>query len=153
MIKPYFPARRGQPEPLRLQVTRRVRFEEVDSLGIVWHGRYPSFLEEARDALGEKYGISYMDFYRHGVVVPVKKLHIDYHRPLRLKEQMTIEGILHWSEAARINFEATIKGSDMRVATSGYTVQMMLDQNENICMIPPPFYEDFLEKWKAGELE
>ena len=59
MIKPYFPSSKEQPLPLRIQAKRRVRFEEVDSLGFVWHGRYPSFFEDARTALGDKYDIGY----------------------------------------------------------------------------------------------
>ena len=152
MIKPYFRSREGQPGPLRHQVARRVRFEEVDSLGIVWHGRYVSYFEDGRDAHGETYGIAYSDFYRHGVVVPIKKIHVDFHQPLRLREEMTIEALLHWSEAARINYEFIIRGRDGQVAATGYTVQMMLDLERNLCMIPPSFYVDFLERWKAGEL-
>ena len=151
MMKPYFPAREGDPPTLRVQIKRQVRFEEVDSLGIVWHGRYPSFMEDARDALGVKYGISYVDFYGHGVIVPIRKIHIDYHHPLRLREIAAIEGFLHWSEASRINFEFVIKNGEGRMTTSGYTVQMMLDMEENILMVPPPFYKAFLEKWKKGE--
>ena len=153
MLKPYFPKRQGQPVPLQVTVERTVRFEEVDALGIVWHGRYASYFEDARIALGQKYGIGYMDFHTHGVVAPIKKLHFDYHRPLRLLETITIEGILHWSEAARMNFEFVIRNSNGELATTGFTVQMMLDSNENILVIPPPFYVEFCNKWKAGELE
>ena len=64
MIKPYFRRGEGQPPPLRAITKRRVRFEEVDPLGIVWHGRYPSYFEDARVELGRKYGIDYMDFYK-----------------------------------------------------------------------------------------
>ena len=109
MIKPYFPTSKGQPQPLRIRTTRRVRFEEVDPLGFVWHGRYSSFFEDARTALGDKYGIGYLDFYKHGIITPIKKIHIDYHHPLRFQEDFAIEGLLHWSEAARINFEFIIK--------------------------------------------
>ncbi|MCP4667065.1 MAG: acyl-CoA thioesterase, partial [Deltaproteobacteria bacterium] len=98
------------------------------------------------------YGISYGDFFGHGVVVPIRKMHIDYHHPLRLRETAHIEGILQWSEAARINLEYVIKNGKGRMTTSGYTVQMMLDMEENIRMVPPPFYKEFLEKWKKGEL-
>ena len=70
MRKPYFPRRVGDPPPLRILVQRRVRFEEVDPLGIVWHGRYPGYFEDARVALGSRYGIGYEDFIRHGVPVP-----------------------------------------------------------------------------------
>jgi len=80
-------------------------------------------------------------------------MHFDYHRPLRFQEKMAIEGILHWSDAARMNFEFIIRNSNGELATTGFTVQMMLDSNENILVIPPPFYVEFCNKWKAGELE
>jgi acyl-CoA thioester hydrolase len=153
MIKPYFKSHEGQPPPLRLGIERTVRFEEVDSLGIVWHGRYPSYFEDARVAFGEKYGICYMDFYSNGVVAPIKQMHLDYHRPLRFRDKMTVEAILHWSEAARLNFEFIIQNSRGELSTTGYTVQMMLDLDENILVVLPSFYEKFLNKWKAGELK
>lgn len=153
MIKPYFPERQGQPPPLRVRTKRRVRFEEVDSLGIVWHGRYVSYFEDGRVALGEKYGIGYMDFYAHGVVAPIKKMHFDYHLPLKFQEEMTIEAILHWSDAARMNFEFIIRNGAGDRSTTGYTVQMMMDLNQRILLVPPPFYLEFCKQWKAGELE
>lgn len=152
MNKAYFPEREGQPEPLRMTVSRTVRFEELDPLGIVWHGRYTSYFEDARVALGEKYGIGYMDFYHHGVVAPIKKMHFDYHLPLRYRDKMTIEAIWHWSEAVRINFEFNIRNGNAELVTSGYTVQMMLDLDGNILVVPPPFYTAFCNKWKAGQL-
>jgi acyl-CoA thioester hydrolase len=153
MLKPYFPKSKDQPESLRVSVERTVRFEEVDALGIVWHGRYASYFEDARIALGQRYEIGYMEFYTHGVVAPIKKMHFDYHRPLRFEETVTIEGILHWSDAARMNFEFIIRNRNGEIATTGFTVQMMLDSNENILVIPPSFYVDFCNKWKAGDLE
>ena len=153
MIKPYFPIRKDDPKPLCIQVKRQVRFEEVDTLGVVWHGRYPGFFEDARASLGDKYGIGYMDFYNNSIVAPIKKLHIDYHRPLRFQENFTIEGILHWTEAARINYEFIIKDKDGCVATTGYSVQVMLDRENNLFMVPPPFYLEFCKRWKAGEWE
>lgn len=153
MLKPYFPKSKDQPESLRVSVERSVRFEEVDALGIVWHGRYASYFEDARIALGQRYEIGYLEFYTHGVVAPIKKMHFDYHRPLRFEETVTIEGILHWSDAARMNFEFIIRNRNGEIATTGFTVQMMLDSNENILVIPPPFYVDFCNKWKAGDLE
>ncbi len=151
MIKPYFPAREGDPLPLRAGIRRKVRFEEVDSIGIVWHGRYAGYFEEARDALGEAYGIGYMDFYKNGILVPIKVLHTDFLRPLQLREEVVVEASLHYSEAARINHAFVIRDHEGRVTTTGYTVQMMLDMDRKLCMFPPPFFEDFLNRWKEGE--
>ena len=152
MIKPYFPAREAQPAPLQVRIKRSVRFEEVDSLRIVWHGRNPSYFEDARVALGEKYGIGYMDFFAHGIVTPIKKMHIDYYRPLCFQEEMTIDGMLHWSESARMNFEFTIRNGEGELSTTGYTVQMMLDRDQNILVAPPRFYLEFCQRWKEDEL-
>jgi acyl-CoA thioester hydrolase len=153
MIKPYFKTDQGQPAPLRIRIKQKVRFEEVDSLGIVWHGRYASYFEDARVAFGEKYGIGYMDFYANGVVAPIKQMHFDYHQPLRFGDEMTIEAVLHWSEAARLNFEFTVQNSNDELSTTGYTIQMMLDLEENILVVLPPFYKKFLDNWKAGVLK
>ena len=153
MMKPYFQARDGNPEPLRVEIERTVRFEEVDALGIVWHGRYASYFEDARVALGQKYGIGYMDFYSHGVIAPIKKMHFDFYQPLRFQETIHIKAMLHWSEAARLNFEFNIRNSNCELSTTGYSVQMLLDTNGNILVTPPGFYEAFCRKWEAGELK
>ncbi|OGU00136.1 MAG: thioesterase [Geobacteraceae bacterium GWB2_52_12] len=150
MSRAYFPVQEGAPSPLRVTVERQVRFEEVDPLNIVWHGRYPSYFEDARVAFGEKFGIGYMDCYEQGILTPIKKMHVDYFRPLRFQERFSIEGILHWSAAARLNFEFIIRNQALEVATTGYTVQMLLDTDMNIMLIPPPFMSDFLERWEKG---
>jgi len=150
MSRAYFPRQEGAPQPLRVTVERQVRFEEVDPLNIVWHGRYPSYFEDARVAFGEKYGIGYMECYAQGILTPIKKMHVDYFRPLRFQERFTIEGILHWSAAARLNFEFIIRNRAEEVTTTGYTVQMLLDSEMNIMLIPPPFLHDFLERWEKG---
>lgn len=152
MEKPYFISNKEDPPPLRIEVSRRVRFEETDPLGIVWHGHYASYFEDARVALGEKYGIGYLDYYENNVTAPIKKMHIDYHRPLRFLEEFTIEGILHWSDALRINNEFILRDRDNRITTTGYTVQVLLDRDSNLMLVPPPFIKTFREKWKSGDL-
>lgn len=153
MSRPYFPIQEGAPPPLRVMVDRQVRFEEVDPLNIVWHGRYPSFFEDARVAFGEKYGIGYLDCYEQGILTPIKMMHVDYFRPLRFPERFSIEGILHWSEAARLNFEFIVRNKAQEITTTGYTVQMLLDTELNIMLLPPPFVREFLDRWKSGAIQ
>ena len=40
---------------------RRIRFEQVDLLGIVRNGGYPSFLEDGCMASGERYWYEYLE--------------------------------------------------------------------------------------------
>jgi acyl-CoA thioester hydrolase len=151
MNKPYFQPVPNAPASLHATIKRQVRFEEVDSIGIVWHGRYPGYFEEGRVALGNKYGVSYSDFIRNKLPVPIRQLGVDYLEPLFFEDEIEIEAILHWSEAARINYEYIIR-RDEKVVCTGYTVQLMLDESFELLLSPPPFYEDFMEKWKKGLL-
>jgi acyl-CoA thioester hydrolase len=153
VFKPYFKSLEDAPCPLECTVQRKVRFEEVDALGIVWHGRYPSYFEDGRGALGEKYGISYLEFHRNNIIAPIKAMHIDYHKPLTYPDIITIKAILHWSDAARLNIEYTITDNKGELMTTGYTIQLLLDLNKNLHMVLPPFYVEFCRKWKAGELK
>ena len=41
----------------------QVRFSEVDSIKMVWHGHYITYMEDAREAFGRKYGLEYMYIY------------------------------------------------------------------------------------------
>ena len=131
---------------------RRVRFEEVDPLGIVWHGRFVGYFEDGRVALGSRYGIGYEDFFRFGVPAPIRKLQIDYLAPLRFQEDFEIEAILHWSDAARLDFEFLIRGGDGSLVATGFSVQLMLDKAGGLLLLPPPFVREFRERWQAGTL-
>ena len=148
----YFTAGPNAPPPLQVEVERRVRFEEVDGMGIVWHGYYLSYFEDARVALGRKYGVGYDRFYAERVPSPIKELHVDYRLPLQFDEEVRIQALLHWSEAARMNFEFVIRKTDGRVATTGYSIQLMLNRDLELLMVPPLFYQEFCRRWRAGEL-
>jgi acyl-CoA thioester hydrolase len=152
MRKTYFQSDPVNPVPLQMTLQRQVRFEEVDSMGIVWHGRYVSYFEEARVALGRKYGVSYSDFIRNQIPVPIRQLSVDHLEPLFFEDIIEIDTILHWTEAARINYEYKIRKNGNVVCT-GHTIQLMLDKNFELLLAPPPFYMDFMEKWKKGLLD
>ncbi len=141
------------PKPLTFAVNRKVRFEEVDALGIVWHGRYPSYFEDVREALGDHYGIGYLDFFQAEVAAPLRQLHFDYLKPLCLREDLTIKAELHWSEAARLNLTYEIINDRGETTTSGYSIQMMVDlKDKSVLMVPPPFFQTFLKRWRENLL-
>ncbi|MFP4169377.1 MAG: acyl-CoA thioesterase [Desulfonatronovibrionaceae bacterium] len=148
----FFKQKQGDPPPLTARVSRVVRFEEVDCIGIVWHGRYPGFFEDARVAVGDKYGVGYKDFHRHNVLAPIKKMHVEYFLPLRFQEEFEIRSGMVWSEAARINHEFAIDNQDGHLVAAGYSVQMFVDKNGEYMLSPPEFYSSFLSRWKKGEL-
>ncbi len=149
--KKYFDDTDGGPDPLKATGTRRVRFEETDMLGIVWHGSYVSYLEDGRIAFGDKYGLSYTNFKGADFAAPVVQMHLDYFSPLYFDQFIDIEAILHWCESLRLNFEyrITCKGS---LVARGYTVQLLTDFKGRMLLSPPPMVEEFRQNWLAGRL-
>jgi acyl-CoA thioester hydrolase len=142
----------GGPPPLSASVSRRVRFEEVDPLGIVWHGRYASFLEDGRTAFGERYGLGYLEMYRAGFAAPIVQMHLEYHQPLRCFEEFVIRATLHFTEAARLNFSYRLTRADDVVIGTGYTVQLLRDLEGELIVLRPEYLERFWERWRSGEV-
>ena len=61
----------------------RVRFSEVDSMQIVWHGEYVRYFEDGREAFGREFaGLGYMDIYASGYTAPIVELHLQYRKPV-----------------------------------------------------------------------
>ncbi len=148
----HFKAAPNDPQPLVAQVKRRVRFEEVDPLRIVWHGRYPGYLEDGRAAFGERYGLGYDDMYRERFMAPIVQMHIEYHQPLEFPEEFTITARLHWTNAVKMNFSYQLTKDDGSVAATAYTVQILTDFERNFLLVRPPYVEAFCQKWEQGLL-
>lgn len=126
----------------------RVRFNEADPLGIVWHGHYIRYFEDGREAFGNKYGLGYLDFYKQGFIVPIVSVHCDYKKSLRYGDRVIIETIYTSSEAAKMKFNYSLFNAETgELVASGYSVQVFLDKNTSTLQLTnPPFFEDWKNK-------
>ncbi|MFC1889996.1 acyl-CoA thioesterase [Thermodesulfobacteriota bacterium] len=150
----YFKSSEGALPSLVVGVKRKISFSEVDPMGVVWYGHYTQFLELASEELGRRIGLSYRDYFDANLRAPIVQLHIDYHRPVRLDEEITVTAGLVWTEAARLNIEYTVYNQDGSVAATGYTVQMFTDGlSGESCLTLPPLIEECRERWRNGEFE
>ena len=148
----YFERIPGTPDPIVVEVKRRVRFNEADPMAIVWHGRYPLYFEEASEELGRQCGLSYAQYFEAGLRAPFVEFHMDYHKPLFLDEEFIIRASLIWNEGARLNTEFHLIKQDGSIATSGYTVQLFINEETGEpYMVSPVLLEQCRRKWKAGE--
>ncbi|MDO5536956.1 MAG: acyl-CoA thioesterase [Desulfovibrionaceae bacterium] len=138
--------------PLEASCERRVRFGELDPMGIVWHGCYASWLEDGREAIGRRYGIAYTDFHAQGFMTPLKHLSIDFVRPLRYEQVYTITAKLLWSEGARMDFAYVISDADGQVMTRAESAQLFMTLDGELLLEQPAWYRAFMERWKQGEV-
>ena len=77
---------------LKTTVPLKIRFSEVDSMNIVWHGSYMMYFEDAREAFGREYGIAYLDIFGNGYYAPLVEISFKYKSPITydMKPEITI---------------------------------------------------------------
>lgn len=138
-----------QEAALVATTTIQVRFSEVDSMKVVWHGEYVRYFEDGREAFGRSYpGIGYLDIYEAGYTAPVVDMELHYLRPLSLNEQATVEVRYLKTEAAKLCFEYIVRrSSDGEVAAYGSTTQVFVDGAGDLSLNSPAFYENWKQKW------
>ena len=147
--------RRNSPanNPVATLTTRtevKVRFNEVDSLGIAWHGHYVRYFEDGREAFGAEHGLGYLDVYANGLVTPIVQLTCDYKRPLAYGDSILIETTYVDNPAARIHFDYKIyQLARHELVATGSTTQVFLDRHSRELLLSMP---DFFADWKQRRL-
>ena len=126
-----------------------IRFSEVDSMNIVWHGSYPLYFEDAREAFGRKYGLGYMTIFSNGYFAPLVEMSFKYKKPLVYESKPVIIITYVPTESAKIVFEyEIIDGEDGTVYATGRTVQVFMDRDYRLVWENPEFYRDWKRKWE-----
>ena len=72
---------------------KRVLPQHTDHAGVMWHGSYVSWLEEARIEALDEVGIKYMDLSLQGFEMPVVSLEINYISALRHGDLVLLESL------------------------------------------------------------
>jgi len=125
-----------------------VRFCEVDSLHIVWHGHYIKYFEDGREDFGYKYGISYRDIFNNHLLTPIVKVSCEYKYPLTFGEKAIVETTYVDSEAAKLIFHFKIyRASNHEVVATGESIQVFLNENKELLLTVPPFFAGWKKKW------
>lgn len=126
-----------------------VRFSEVDSMGILWHGSYVKYLEDGREAFGRKYKLGYLNTLDEGYLVPLTHINMDFKKPLVYGDTALIKTTFVNSEAAKILYKYEIRNKkDNSIVLTGDSVQVFLDKNHQLIWNTPTFYIEWKKKWK-----
>lgn len=137
---------------LKTSKTFEVRFSEVDSMNVVWHGSYPLYFEDAREAFGKEYDLEYMGFFKHGYFAPLVELTFHYKKPIRYGMTPRIDIIYRPTEAAKIVFDYEIHDpSDDTLIATGHSVQVFMDTDYNLVWDNPEFYIEWKRRWGQTE--
>ena len=125
-----------------------IRFSEVDVMNVVWHGSYPLYFEDAREAFGAKYGLSYKRYMDEKVFAPIVELDIKYKRPILYGMTPVVRIVYRPTEAAKIVFDYEIIDAETgTVFATAHSVQVFMDMNYNLMWDNPGFFVEWKKLW------
>ena len=116
----------------------RTRFAETDAMGIIHHGTYPAYLEEARAAMLRENGFPYEAVRAgdDGIDFAVLELYVRHRRPLRFDDLVAVHVVVE--DLTRTTFQVgylLTVGDEARA--TGVTVHGAVDGHGRPARMPP----------------
>ncbi|WP_024545033.1 thioesterase family protein [Picosynechococcus sp. NKBG15041c] len=118
----------------------------TDYAGIVWHGTYLTWMEEARVACLDSIGINFADFVKLGCDLPVVELSTRYHNALKMGMAAIVKTRMNDIQGVRMEWEYRIESPDRKTLyLSGRVTLVSVDREKGKIMrqLPPAVEEVF----------
>lgn len=114
-----------QRTPWRLQ--RRVLPQHTDHAGVMWHGSYLAWLEEARVEALEQAGLAYADLSARGLELPVVGLTIEYRQALLHGDRVSLESWVLPRRGVKLPWRSRFIKADGSVAAEASVELVLVD--------------------------
>lgn len=132
---------------LSMEKSLEIRFSEVDMMQVVWHGSYILYMEDAREAFGAKYGLSYHKYIEERIFAPLVDIRQQFKRPIRYGMKPVIRITYRPCEAAKIIFDYEIFDPQTKeVFFTATTTQVFMDRDYSLMWESPDFYQVWKKK-------
>ena len=102
----------------------KVRYQETDQMGVVYHANYLVWFEIGRTNLIEQLGFNYADMEHRGVVSPVIDIEAKYKKPLKYGDTATVKTIIEKYDGFRGVYYYEIFNESGELAVTGRTTHV-----------------------------
>lgn len=128
-----------------------IKFSEIDSMQIVWHGNYIVYFEDGRESFNRRFpGIGYNTMLETGIYAPIYDVHLRHYASLQMNDVAVIHTTYVAKPGARLDFKYQIfRERDNQLCCEGETTQLFIDTNGKHLLEPPHYYQEWKEKWLA----
>ncbi len=112
----------------------------TDYAGVVWHGTYLTWMEEARIESLRSIGIDYAQLAALGCDFPVIELSLRYHKPMHMGVDAVVKTRMSEMRGVRLNWEQEIQsldGQELYVRALVTLAACDMDQGKIIRRLPP----------------
>lgn len=127
------------------EIKVRVRYSETDQMGVVYHGNYAQYFEMGRVEWLRNMGISYKWMEDNGIMLPVVSLTMNYKKPARYDDLITIKTKMIKLSSVKIEFDYEITNENNELLTTGYSMLVFVDMKTNRPTAVPKYILDLFE--------
>lgn len=127
----------------------KVRFHEVDSYQVVWHGHYVAWFEVGRNELAARFGLDPEQLKEIGLMAPVVDLTCKFKLPARYGDVVVVQTTMQRCETAKLIFHYTVM-RDKEVLAEGSTTHILTDLKGTMLYQIPPEAKQRLERMFAS---
>lgn len=117
----------------------RVRYAETDQMAVVYHGNYAQYFEMGRVEWLRNLGVSYKWMEENGIMLPVVSLTMNYKKPARYDDELTVRTIFKSQTSVKIEFEYEIYNQNQELLTTGSSVLVFVDMKTGRPTSPPDY--------------
>lgn len=126
----------------------RVRYGETDQMSYVYHGNYAEYFEMGRIEWLRNLGISYKKMEDTGIMLPVINLNINYLKPAKYDDLITLKTTLKEIPSARIQFHYELFNEKMELLTTAIATLVFVNMESNRPTRAPKYLIEKLENFK-----
>jgi acyl-CoA thioester hydrolase len=128
----------------RHKVQVRVRYGETDQMGVVYHGSYVPYFEIGRVEWLRDKGVSYKKLEESGIALPIVSMHLNYKKPARYDDLLTVTTILKKYSGVKIEFDCEICNENQELLTNAHFILVFVDTKNGKPIVPPRYILDIL---------
>ena len=128
------------------QIVIRVRYSETDQMRVVYHGNYAQYFEVGRVEWLRNKGVSYKWMEENGIMLPVVSLTMNYKKPARYDELLTLKTSLKNQASVKIEFDYELYNEKEELLTTGNSVLVFVDMKTGRPIAPPLYILELLNR-------
>ncbi len=126
----------------------RVRYGETDQMGYCYYGNYAQYFEVGRVEAMREAGISYKSLEESGIMLPVSTFEVQYKRPAKYDDLLTITTCITEIQGARLHFDYEIHNEDKQLIATAKTTLVFVTKETMRPTSPPDNFNNIISNYE-----
>lgn len=133
---------------LESEVTLFTSFQDADPMGVIYHGNFFRFFEEARRVLMDKIDYGYLKMNESGYMWPIIDTRVKYVKAIPFNHQIRVHAKLtEWENRLRVDYVIYDAQTNQRMCKAHTTQVAVSIKEQEMCFASPKVFIDKVNQW------